>query len=164
MVPTFPKLAGQNELYIIKQLHDIKSGARQVLPMAGIVPNLSDQDIEDLAAYFSSQKVKIGATDPKLAPLGQKIYRAGVQADGVPACAACHGSNGKGTPGAGFPALSGQYATYVAAQLKAFRAAGREDAEGARRTNDPNKMMQVIAARLSDNDIAALASYVQGLH
>ena len=84
-VPSFPKLAGQNVRYLEKQLHDIKSGARQVLPMAGIVPGLSDQDIEDLAAYFSSQKVSIGAADPKLVERGQEIFRGGIKDAGVPA-------------------------------------------------------------------------------
>lgn len=164
-VPSFPKLAGQNVRYLEKQLHDIKSGARQVLPMAGIVPGLSDQDIEDLAAYFSSQKVSIGAADPKLVERGQEIFRGGIKDAGVPACASCHGASGLGNAGAGFPQLSGQHAAYVEAQLKAFRAAGREDAEGVRRTNDgEGRMMQVTAGRLSDNDIKALASYINGLH
>lgn len=165
MVPNFPKLAGQGERYLVKQLQDIKSGARQVPEMAGITPGLSDQDMADLAAFYAGQKVKVGAADPALVELGQKLYRGGSAEAGVTACAACHGANGLGMPEAGFPALSGQHSTYIETQLKAFRAAGREDAEGKRRTNDgETKMMQATAARLSDNDIKALSSYLSGLH
>ncbi len=165
MVPSFPKLAGQNEAYLIKQLQDIKSGARAVPQMAGIVPGLSDQDMADLAAYFAAQKAQVGAADPALVALGEKLFRSGKKEAGVTACSACHGANGLGMPEAGFPALSGQHAAYVEAQLKAFRAAGREDAEGVRRTNDgETKMMQSTAGRLSDGDIKALSSYINGLH
>ncbi|HVL02374.1 MAG TPA: c-type cytochrome [Dongiaceae bacterium] len=165
MVPNFPKLAGQGERYLVKQLHDMKSNVRAVPEMAGITPGLSDQDIEDLAAFFASQKTQVGATDPALVELGAKLFRAGKKEAGVTACAGCHGANGLGMPEAGFPALSGQHSTYVEAQLKAFRAAGREDAEGKRRTNDGEaKMMQATAARLSDNEIKALSSFINGLH
>lgn len=165
MVPNFPKLAGQGQAYLVKQMQDIKSGARQVPEMAGITPGLSDQDMADLAAYYAGQKAQVGAADPALVELGQKLYRGGSAEAGVTACAACHGANGLGMPEAGFPALSGQHATYIETQLKAFRAAGREDAEGKRRTNDgESKMMQATAARLSDNDIKALSSYLNGLH
>ena len=164
MAPNFPKLAGQAESYTIKQLQDIKSGARQVPEMMGFVPGLSEQDMADLAAYYAQQKPTSGAADPALVELGQKVFRAGNQANGVAACASCHGSTGKGMPEAGFPVLAGQHAAYIEAQLKAFRAAGREDAEGKRRTNDGEaKMMQATAARLSDNEIKALASYINGL-
>lgn len=165
MVPNFPKLAGQGAAYTLKQLQDIKSGARQVPEMAGIVPGLSDQDMADLAAYYAAQKVQVGAADPAQVALGEKLFRAGNKEAGVTACSACHGANGLGMPEAGFPALSGQHATYIETQLKAFRAAGREDAEGKRRTNDGEaKMMQATAARLSDGDIKALSSYINGLH
>lgn len=164
MVPSFPKLAGQNEAYIVKQLQDMKSNLRNVPQMAAIVPGLSDQDMADLAAYFSKQTPAGGAADPALVELGQSVFRAGKHDEGVAACASCHGATGKGMPEAGFPLLAGQHAAYIEAQLKAFRAAGREDAEGARRTNDgEGKMMQATAARLSDNDIKALASYINGL-
>jgi len=163
-MPNFPKLAGQAERYTIKQLHDIKSGARQVPEMMAIVANLSEQDMADLAAYYAKQTHTSGATDPELVELGQKVYRGGNGANGVTACAGCHGATGKGMPEAGFPALAGQHTAYIEAQLKAFRAAGREDAEGKRRTNDGEaKMMQATAARLSDNEIKALSSYINGL-
>ncbi len=164
MVPNFPKLAGQNEAYLVKQITDIKAGAREVPQMIGIVPGLSDQDIADLAAYFAKQAPQGGAADPALVELGQKVWRSGKKEAGVAACTSCHGATGKGTPEAGFPRLAGQHATYIEAQLKAFRAAGREDAEGLRRTNDgEGKMMQATAARLSDNEIKALASFINGL-
>lgn len=164
MIPNFPKLAGQGEAYTLKQLNDIKSGAREVPEMAGIVPGLSDQDMADLAAFYASQAPSTGAADPALVELGQKVFRGGNPESGVTACSACHGATGKGMPEAGFPSLAGQHAAYTETQLKAFRAAGREDAEGKRRTNDgESKMMRATAARLSDNEIKALASYINGL-
>ncbi|MEZ5506901.1 MAG: c-type cytochrome [Gammaproteobacteria bacterium] len=164
MVPNFPKLAGQGEAYLLKQLQDIKSGAREVPEMMAITPGLSDQDMADLAAFYASQKPTGGAADPALVELGQQVYRGGNATTGVPACASCHGATGRGMPEAGFPALAGQHAAYIETQLKAFRAAGREDAEGKRRTNDGDtKMMRATAARLSDKEIKALASYINGL-
>ncbi len=156
MSPTFPKLAGQNASYIVKQLHDFKSGARQNPIMQPQASSLSDQDIEDLAAYFSSQKVTIGETDPKLADAGKSLYQGGDAAAKVPACIACHGPTGKGMPAAKYPALSGQHAEYVVAQLQAF-------ANGSR-ANDPNHVMRDVASRLTEDQMRAVASYVQGLH
>lgn len=165
MVSMFPKLAGQGERYLSKQIKDIKSGARAVPQMAGITDNLSDQDIADLAAYFAAQKVQVGAAKKEMVELGEKLFRAGKPEVGIPACTACHGANGLGMPEAGFPLLSGQHADYVEAQLKAFRAAGRGDETGAKRTNDgETMMMRTTAARLSDGDIKALSSYINGLH
>lgn len=164
MVPNFPKLAGQAPSYTIKQLRDIKSGAREVPEMTPFVATLDEQDFADLAAFFAQQKPTSGAADPALVELGQKLYRGGNLEAGVTACSACHGSAGKGMPEAGFPALAGQHAAYIEAQLKAFRAAGRADEQGKRRTNDGETlMMQSTAARLSDQEIKALASYISGL-
>lgn len=165
MVPMFPKLAGQGERYLSKQINDIKTGARAVPQMAGLTDNLSAQDIADLSAYFASQKSQVGTTKKDLVALGEQLYRGGKSEAGVPACASCHGANGLGMPEAGFPALSGQHADYVEAQLKAFRAAGRADETGNKRTNDgETMMMRTTAARLSDGDIKALSSYINGLH
>ncbi len=165
MIPNFPKLAGQVASYTAKQLADIKSGARNVPEMMGIVGGLSEQDMADLGAFYESQAVKGGTADPELVERAEKLFRAGNAAEGVTACAACHGATGKGMPEAGFPALAGQHAAYTEAQLKAFRAAGREDHEGKRRENDgEGKMMRATAARLSDDDIKALASYINGLY
>jgi cytochrome c553 len=155
-VPNFPKLAGQNEAYLLKQLKEIKAGSRQVVEMTGLLGGFSDQDLANIAAYFASQKVQIGQTPEDQVAAGQQIYRAGLTDKGVAACTACHSPNGTGVASAGFPALSGQHAAYVEKQLKAFR-------DGAR-ANDPNSMMRDIAAKLSDTDIKAVAAYVQGLH
>ncbi len=164
MIPSFPKLAGQNERYFIKQINDIKSGARNVVAMTAIVGGLSDQDIADLGAYFGSQTIKVGMVKTDLLELGQKIYRGGNVDTGVTACAACHGATGEGMPAAGYPALGGQHTAYVEAQLKAFRAAGRADESGVRRTNDGDSMMmQSVAGRLSDRELKAVASYINGL-
>jgi len=156
MVPTFPKLAGQNESYIIKQLHEFKSGKRKNDVMAPMAAPLSDDDMANLAAYFSSQSGKVGQAAADQVELGQGIYRAGNAESGVAACAGCHGPTGSGNPQAGFPRLSGQHADYVAAQLKGFRAGERN--------NDPGNMMRGVAAKMSDAEIAAVAQYVQGLH
>ncbi|WP_166364615.1 c-type cytochrome [Pseudomonas akapageensis] len=155
--PNFPKLAGQGERYLTKQLHDIKAGKRTVLEMTGLLTNLSDQDLADIAAYFASQKGSVGAADPKIVARGEALFRGGKLPEGMPACTGCHSPNGAGNAAAGFPHLGGQHAQYVAKQLTNFR-------EG-ERTNDGDTMvMRSIAAKLSNKDIEALASYVQGLH
>ncbi|MGG2398498.1 c-type cytochrome [Pseudomonas sp. SH1-B] len=155
--PNFPKLAGQGERYLLKQLHDIKSGNRQVVEMTGMLDNLSDQDLEDIAAYFSSQKMSVGAADPKLVERGEALFRGGKLEEGMPACTGCHSPNGAGLAAASFPKLGGQHAQYVAKQLTDFR-------EG-NRTNDGDAMiMRAIAAKLSNKDIEAVSSFIQGLH
>lgn len=154
--PNFPKLAGQGESYLLKQLKDFKSGARKDPTMTGMVAPLSEQDMENLAAYFASQKVSGGEADPKLVAEGQKVYRGGNPATGVPACIGCHGPTGAGNPAAHFPQLSHQHAAYVVKQLKDFR--------DGKRSNDAGQMMRNIASRMTDKEITAVASYVQGLH
>lgn len=155
-----PNLAGQHPEYTLKQLtnfkaQDGKPAERTNAVMAGMVANLSADDMNNLAAYFASQKPKPrAARDAELAKLGQAIYRGGIMAKGVPACASCHSPNGAGMP-AQFPRLSGQYAEYTEAQLKAFRAGER--------ANDSNRMMRTIAAKLSDREIKGLAEYMAGL-
>ena len=157
--PNFPKLAGQGERYLSKQMHDIKDGKRTVLEMTGLLTNLSDQDLADIAAYFASQKGSVGAADPKLVARGEQLFRGGNLEKGLPACTGCHSPNGAGNAAAGFPHLSGQHATYIAKQLTDFRK------EEAGRANDGDAMtMRTIARKLSDEDIAALSSYIQGLH
>ncbi|HEF4761365.1 TPA: cytochrome c4 [Pseudomonas putida] len=159
MAPNFPKLAGQGERYLTKQLHDIKSGKRTVLEMTGLLTNLSDQDLADIAAYFASQKGSVGAADPKIVARGEALFRGGDLAKGLPACTGCHSPNGAGNAAAGFPHLGGQHAQYVAKQLTDFR-----KEEGGRTNDGDTKTMQTIAKRLSDEDIAAVSSYIQGLH
>ena len=153
--PQYPKLAGQSADYLLKQLQDYKSGARANPIMAGMVAPLSPQDMEDLAAYFAAQQIARGAANPALAPVGEALFRGGNLTNGVAACAACHGATGAGNPAAKFPALAGQNADYVEAQLKAFRALER--------ANDAGQMMRAIAAKMTDPEIKAVASYVQGL-
>ena len=155
--PNFPKLAGQGEKYLLKQLHDVKSGKRQIVEMTGMLTNLSDQDLADIAAYFASQKMSVGAADPAMVERGEALFRGGKLAEGMPACTGCHSPDGAGLAAAGYPKLGGQHAAYVAKQLTDFR-------EG-NRTNDGDAMtMRAIAAKLSNKDIEAVSSYIQGLH
>ncbi|MEO6699342.1 MAG: cytochrome c4, partial [Paraperlucidibaca sp.] len=166
--PNFPKLAGQHAKYIYKQLENFKSGVRVNALMMPMAMALSDQDMADLAVYYSQQKGTVGGAKKELVERGQKIYRGGNKEIGLTACSGCHGPAGKGNPFAAFPQLSGQHAEYTANQLKMFRSAGRDDLTGDKRNNDakPGDLgpMQMIAAKLSDKDIEALASYIQGLH
>ena len=151
----WPKLAGQNTVYLVKQLQDFKAGRRANPIMSGMAAPLSDQDMEDIAAYFSAQQPAPGKADPELVEKGKALYLGGNLNSGLAACTACHGANGKGNPAAGFPAVSDQHAQYVETQLKAFRAM--------QRGNDPGQMMRNIAAKMSDDEIKAVASFMQGL-
>jgi cytochrome c553 len=153
--PQWPKLAGQHADYLVKQLNDFKGGNRANPIMSGMAAPLSQQDMEDLAAYFSTQKITVGQADPALVPVGEQIFRGGNLASGVAACAACHGPNGAGNPQAGFPALAGQHAEYIETQLRAFRSMER--------ANDAGQMMRNIAMKMTDAEIKAVASYMQGL-
>ena len=155
MIPSFPKLAGQGEVYLVNQLKDIRDGARNVPQMMGILTGRTDQDLADMAAFYSTQKVTVGATNPDLLDLGRQIYRAGIAEKGVAACTACHSPTGAGNAQAGFPAVGGQHADYLIRQLKAYRTETR--------TNGQAKLMQQVAALLSDKEIEAVASYMQGL-
>lgn len=152
-----PKLAGQNERYTLKQLLDIKSGARSVPLMTGLLDNMSEQDLADIAAFYAAQQTTVQGADPELVELGQRIYRAGIADLGVAACAACHSPSGSGVAQAGFPALGGQHAEYIAAQMKAFRA-------GTRDNDGDTAPMRIVSERLTDREIEALASYISGLH
>ncbi|MFT5034001.1 MAG: cytochrome c553 [Bacteroidia bacterium] len=163
-VPSFPKLAGQNARYLVKQMQDIKSGLRSVPTMAGQLDNMSQQDFENIAAYFAKQQGSIGQTDSDLLQRGQDIYRGGISGRGIPACTGCHSPTGNGNDSAGFPALSGQHAAYTEAQLKSFRSAADGDSSGRMNDGDEAKIMRTIAFLLSDREIKALATYIQGLH
>lgn len=155
-----PKLAGQFPEYLRKQLADFKpqgakKAARESAVMAGMVAILSDGDMRNLAAFYAAQKLRpAAAADRELAVQGQKLWRGGNAATGTAACAGCHGPDGAGIPTL-FPRLSGQFAEYVEAQLKLFRAGGR--------ANDPNGMMRGVAARMTDQEIKAVAEYAAGL-
>jgi len=152
----FPKIAGQHEAYIVKQLADFKSEARKNAIMAPMVATLSEQDMADLGAFFASKKTTPGAVSEELLAAGQQVYRAGNKESGLPACMACHGPTGAGVPAAKWPALSGQYSKYIEAQLNAF-------ADGSR-DNDPNSMMRDIARKMTKDEIKAVSAYVSGLH
>jgi len=155
-----PALAGQHAEYTLKQLtnfrpRDDKPAERPSAVMAGMVANLSVDDLRDLAAYFETQKpVPRMARDAELVKLGQAIYRGGILSKNVAACSACHGPNGSGIPSQ-FPRLAGQFSDYTAAQLRAFRSGER--------ANDPNRMMRAVADKLSDREITAVAEYIAGL-
>ena len=159
--PAFPKLAGLGEKYLLKQMQDIRDGARPVPTMAGQVDGKTDQELADMAAFYDSQTRSGAQADPALVELGERVYRAGIAERNVAACTACHSPNGKGNAPAGFPGLAGQHADYIAAQLKAYRK-GYQDESG--RTNDGDTMiMRSNAFGLSDMEIEAVASYASGL-
>ena len=161
-VPTFPKLAGQGERYLMKQLMDIRDGARPVPTMVGQLDGKPDEDLADIAAFYAAQPRSGGQTNAELLELGEKIYRSGVAERNVAACTACHSPSGKGNAPAGFPALAGQHAEYTASQLRAYRK-GYEDETG--RTNDGDaRIMRTTAFGLSDLEIEAVASYASGLN
>lgn len=150
-----PHLAGQHRAYVAKQLANFKSGERKNAIMAGFAAALSPQDMNALGAYFEKQAPKPEvAGDKALALQGERIYRGGIAERGVPACSGCHAPNGAGIP-AQYPRLQGQFKEYTLAQLQAFRAGER--------ANDPAQMMRMIAARLSDQEMRALAEYIAGL-
>lgn len=157
MNPVWPKLAGQHASYISKQLADFKAGKTRIDPlMAGQVASLSDQDMADLGAFFAKQKVSSAGADESLVQLGEKIFRAGNKATGVSACMACHGPTGSGNPAASFPRLQGQHAAYTEKALNDFKSGVR--------TNDAGKMMRNVTALMTEKEIKAVASYIQGLH
>lgn len=164
LIPVNPKLAGQGAKYLAKQLRDFKSGVRANPIMMGMAMPLSEQDILDIAEYFSTQKNTTQAADPAQVKLGEKVWRGGNLESGVLACSGCHGPSGRGNVLAAFPALRGQHADYVEIQLKAFRAAARGDLTGDKRENDPEGMMRGVAKHLSDSEIKALAQFVTGLY
>jgi cytochrome c553 len=155
LVSMYPKLAAQHPAYITKQLMNFKAGERQNAIMAGMVTTLTPEDMSNLGAYFGAQSAKsASATKNGPGSLGEKIYKGGIASLGVPACASCHGANGAGIP-VQFPRLAGQHAEYTITQMKAWRSGER--------ANDPAKMMRMVASKLSDADIEAVADYIQGL-
>jgi len=154
--PTWPNIAGQHAEYIAKQLHDFRSGARKNDQMSPMALGLSDEDIADLSAYYAAQQAKPGVIQPENIALGERLYRAGDAQKGLAACMACHGPDGIGNPAANYPRINAQHAVYTELQLKAFKAEERD--------NDANNIMRDIASRMSNDDIKAIADYVQGLH
>lgn len=179
-LPTFPKLAGLGHDYLLKQLQDIKAWdletdankkphtGRAVPEMTGMLRGLDDQELLDIATYYASQPTQLsGSKDLQVKlnsgvmvdglKLGERVYRAGNLANGVPACTGCHAPDGRGNPPAGFPRLSGQHAEYVEKQLYAFR--------NGNRINDGEQMiMRLVAEKMTDAEIKAVANFVAGLH
>ena len=151
-----PKLAGQGEKYLIKQLHDFKSKARDNAIMFPMASMLNDEDIANVSAYYSQQKVQHMAVPEEYIEQAKKLYLAGDSDRDIPACIACHSADGKGIPSAGYPAIGGQQPQYTIATLKAFRSGHRN--------NDDKEIMQMVAAKMSDTQIDALAYYLAGLH
>ncbi len=157
--PVWPKLAGQNPKYLASQLHEFKKGPngnRNNAVMYGIAVNLSDQDIEDLSEYYSSLKSTVGLTKDEYLELGRNIYRGGNMEIKMQACISCHGPNGQGNYAAAIPMLSGQHSQYTYQQLKNF--------QSSMRSNDYNKMMRNIVHRMTDEEMKAVASYIEGLY
>jgi cytochrome c553 len=155
LIPANPNLAQQIPEYVTKQLANFKSGERQNAVMAGMVAMLTPEDMTNLGVYYFKQTAKPGvASNKELALAGQAMYRGGNAATGVPACSGCHSPDGVGIPKQ-YPRLAGQHAEYTIAQLKAWRSAER--------ANDPNKMMRMIAAKMSDREIEAVSQFIQGL-
>jgi len=154
--PEWPSLAGQHESYIKRQLTAFKNDQRQNPLMTPMAKPLSDEDMADLGAYFASQKpAGTLEAEPSKVALGQKLFRGGDLAKGIAACQACHGPDGSGNPAAGYADLKGQHATYTIGQLKAYRSGTRQ--------TDPNQMMRNVASLLTDEQIDAVAAYIQGL-
>lgn len=159
IIPMWPKIAGQHASYLERQLGLIKSGDRPVPEMAGIVMAFSNEDFANIAAYFSGQTTSTGLTDEALRVSGEQLYRAGNSDTDIPACMACHGPAGKGNPLSGYPSIAGQHSTYSEKMLTTFRSGttwGADDAS--------SNIMTDVAKRLTDAEIKAVSSYIQGLH
>lgn len=153
--PEWPKLAGQNEGYLYKQLTDFKDGDRVNATMQGMVAALTDQDMQDLAAYFASQKKAPNKGNVEMVSRGANIFRGGVTASGIPACIGCHGPTGHGNPAAKFPSLAAQHPKYTIGQLMKFK--------GQERSNDPGNMMRNVANKMSVSDMELVAEYVAAM-
>lgn len=154
----YPKLAGQNAEYIARQLALFKSNERQNPVMLGFAAALSEQDMADLGAFFATKSAMPGVADDKLVARGQQLFRSGDATLFVPACMACHGPAGRGNPGSGYPQLAGQWTDYTVAKLKEWNGGALWSKD------DRGRIMPEIAKHLSEQDIAAVASYIEGLH
>lgn len=159
IVPNWPKIAGQHATYLERQLALIKDGDRPVPEMSPITVSLSDQDMADIAAYFATQTMSAGLTDETLRANGELLYRGGNAETDIPACISCHGPAGEGNPLIGYPSLAGQHSVYSEKMLTGFRAGTTWGAD-----DSSSKIMTDVAKRLTDAEIKAVASYMQGLH
>ena len=157
--PIWPSLAGQHEAYLNRQIKLFRDGERENVLMQPMVASLSDQDVADLAAYFSSQTLKLKAANPEMVELGRKIYQGGDKDRNIPACMSCHGPTGQGNPLSEYPVLANQHAAYTAIQLRAYKQGvtvkSNDDVNG--------NIMADVARYMTEEEIDAVASYVQGL-
>jgi len=158
--PMWPKLAAQHAQYTVKQLQDFKGGSRYNPQMSPRAPELSEQDIEDIAAYYAEQTISESqipsSVEYRDIELGERIYRAGDASKNLAACMTCHGPSAKGNPAAKYPNLSSQHSAYTAAQLQEFKTESRG--------NDANGVMRDIALKLTIEEIEAVSQYIQGLY
>ena len=155
VVSVNPRLAGQHAAYISKQLNNFKSGLRENIVMAGMVANLTEEDMINLGNYFSEQDILLSSAQKNgVGSLGENIFRAGIKSKEVAACAGCHGPSGHGIPDK-YPRLNAQHSEYTLAQLNAFRLGLRK--------NDPEAVMRTIAQKLTEQEMQSVADYIQGL-
>lgn len=157
LAPLWPKLAGQHENYLVQQAQAFKVGTRSEPTMSPMAAPLSDQDIADLAAYFATQTRQPGTAGEQAMPVGQKIYRGGNKATGLPACIGCHGPTGTGNPAANYPSINGQQVDYVKKQLGDYKS-------GVRGKEGKGIIMREIAAKMTPEDMQAVTDYMAGLH
>lgn len=157
--PNYPKIAGQHEGYLVSQLQGFKNGQRKDPSMAPMAAPLSEQDMLDISAYFASQTSTQGSANEELVEAGEKIYRGGNMETGLPACTACHGPQGNGNAPAHYPTLGGQHAQYTKKQLVDFKAGNRGSD-----TNPNSVIMRQIAKKMTEEEMAAVAEYIAGLH
>lgn len=163
IAPNFPTLAGQYASYLAKQLYDFKSHSRADQAMEAIAAPLSDQDIEDISAFYATQQITFRNPDEdedvevteQLSKAGKTLYLSGNSETGVPACSACHGPTGTGNAPAGFPALKGQYGAYISKTLNDYKSGGR--------ANDPASMMRTIAKQMTEEEINAVSAHISKL-
>lgn len=150
--PEWPSLAGQHASFLVEQLKAFKEGTRENALMSPMAMGLSEEDMQDLAAFYEAQPPAAREADPEYVATGRQLYMGGDTSRGIAACTACHGPTGQGNPLARYPVLAGQHATYTALTLRDYASGQRE-----------NQIMQDIASRLSDEDIQALSNFLQGL-
>lgn len=155
----WPKLAGQHQDYATRQSILIREQERDVPEMYPIVMNMSDEDLADISAYYAEQEIKAGVADEELVDTGKALYQAGDPERGIPACSACHGPAGNGIPGAHFPKLRAQHADYTVNRLEAYR-----DGETSGEEDSYSQIMVTVAENLTDEEIQAVSSYIEGLH
>ena len=161
--PVWPRLAGQNAVYIAEQLHLFKAGVRKNPVMQPMAAGLSDRDIDNLAVYFAAQTPAGLEADPSYWKAGEALYLHGDVANGVPGCVACHGPLGRGNPAAGYPALEAQQSVYVVSQLQSYANGTRYSGPNATTATPNSVIMFDIAKHLTPEEIRDVASYVQGL-